>query len=80
VLEAPEAVEDQRLGGAVAGSTTLVEEQAVASQPITQSADGGVGDGLGTRQLSEGRAAEEAVEDVLEKILASKPVGDGEGL
>jgi hypothetical protein len=80
VLEAPEAVEDQRLGGAVTGSTTLVEEQTVAPQPITQTANGGVGDGLGARQLSKGRAAEEAVEDVLEEILASKPVGDGEGL
>jgi hypothetical protein len=80
VLEASEAVEDQGLGGTVTGAMLLVEEQTVTAQSVTQAADGGVGDGLGARQLSKGRAAEQAVKNVLEEILASKPVGDGEGL
>jgi hypothetical protein len=80
VLEGLEAVEDEGFYGGPGGPVELVVEQAVAAQAQDVAGDGGGGDVEVAGDLSEGRAAEGAVEEGEEEVGALEPVGGVKGL
>jgi hypothetical protein len=80
VLEGTEAVQDQRLAGSALGFVSLMEEEAVAAEALAQSLDGAVGDTRLACDLAKAGAGDEPVEDGLEEVSTSQPIGGGEGL
>jgi hypothetical protein len=80
VLEALEAVEDQRLREPAPGTPLLVEEPAVAPESRRLGQHGGGRDLELTRDLSVGGATQQAMEYRTQEIRAFEPVGGQEGL
>ena len=80
VLEGPEPVEDEGLGGRCPGAKPLVEEEAVSPEPLGLVLDGGVGGIELAGDLAIAGATDEAPEEGPQKLGTPQPVGRGEGL
>jgi hypothetical protein len=78
-LEAAEPIEDEGLPGHP-GTEPLVEEEAVASEPLDLALDGGVRDAELLGDLAQAAAAADAEEELAVEIRALEPVVGGEGL
>lgn len=75
VLEGPEAVENEGLGGRFAGSQPLVEEQAVSAEALGLVLDGAVVDTELAADLAQARSADQTMKEPLEEVGVPEPVG-----
>jgi hypothetical protein len=80
VLEGSKAVEDQRFLGGAPGSPLFMEEQTVSAETFGLALDGLVRDPELSADLTETGASDQAMEEGLEEVAASQPIGGGEGL
>ena len=78
-LEAAEPIEDQGFSGNP-GAEPLVEEQAVASESLDLTLDGGVGDAELLGDLAQAAAAADAEEELAVQVGPFEPVVGGEAL
>ncbi len=80
VFEGSESVEHQGLVGGCLGAKLFMEEQAVAAEALRLMLKRAVGDAELAADLAKTRSPDEPVEERLEKLGVSQPVGGGEGL
>jgi hypothetical protein len=80
VFEGSKAVEDEGLSRRGAGSKLFVEQEAVAAESFGLTLQGAVRDTEFAADLSQTRAADEAMEERAEEVRVSQPVGGCEGL
>jgi hypothetical protein len=80
VFEGSKAVEHQGFLGSLFGAKLFVEEQTVAAQAFGLELQGSVRDTQLSADLSEAGASDEAMEEDLQQIGVTEPIGGGEGL
>ena len=80
VLKRPKTVEDQGLVRGRFGAKLLMKKQAVAAEAFRLMLECTVRDAELTADLAKAGAANKAMEENLEKVGISQPVGSGEGL